>query len=73
MIALLMLYKQTNEDHYLDKLYKIFNVVKESLFTDNEWLWSTDEFYNIKEEHSQAEMWKANYHNFRCIIKFMEV
>jgi len=73
LIGLLNLYNYTDDEKYLDMMYNLINVVKDAIMTEDEWLWSADEHFNSKEEHPQAEMWKANYHNFRCIFKFMEV
>ena len=73
LIGLLNLYNYTDDEKYLDMMYNLTNVVKDAIMTEYEWLWSADEYFNSKEEHHQVEMWKANYHNFRCIFKFMEV
>lgn len=73
LIALLNLYEITKSEIYLEQLCKVYDVLKKSIITENEWLWSADENYNPLRYHKQAEMWKANYHNFRCIFKFMEV
>lgn len=73
LIALLKLYKDTGNVKYVDQLYDIYKVLEKSIITENEWLWSANEYFEPQKYHNQAETWKANYHNIRCILKFMEV
>lgn len=73
LIALLKLYNDTNSAKYIDQLYNVYNVLEKAIITPNEWLWSSNEHFEPQKYHNQAETWKANYHNIRCILKFMEV
>lgn len=72
LIALRFLYQQTKDSKYLDLISNVFEVLKKAIITKNEWLWSADENYQPLDCHHQAEMWKANYHNIRLILKYME-
>lgn len=73
LLGLLCLYQKNNNKEYLDLMDNLVNLIEKVIMTDNEWYWSVDKDGNPKDDHTQAEMWKANYHNFRCILKFMEV
>lgn len=73
LLGLLNLYQRSYDEEYLDKMFNLIQVVEKVIMTEDEWIWSADEFYNPKDDHKQVEMWKSNYHNFRCIFKFMEV
>lgn len=73
LITLKRFYEKTNDEEYLNKMVEIVNVLKTAIMTDNEWLWAANENYEPTTFHHQAEIWKANYHNIRCILKILEV
>lgn len=72
LIYLLMMYEKTNENDYLDKMMLIYETLEKAIITKDEWLWAASKDYMPLNYHNQAEMWKANYHNIRCILKFLE-
>lgn len=74
LAALSNMYKLTKNDSYIESINNITTFILEKLAIPNkEWYWSLDENFIPQNDHSIAEMWKANYHNVRGILRVLEV
>lgn len=58
---------------YINAMRKITDfIVKHFVNEGREWYWGINEDFSVQTDHSICEMWKANYHNVRAILRILE-
>lgn len=58
---------------YVDAMESITDfIVKNFMNESSEWNWGVNEDLSLQTEHAVCEMWKANYHNIRAVLKILE-
>ena len=73
LVALNNVYNITNCVNYKNGMKAITQFIKKHFVNENkEWHWGINEDMSIQTNHSISEMWKANYHNVRAILKVLE-
>ena len=60
------------EEYYLAIMSITEFIARNFMNPKKEWNWGIDENGIIQQEHSICEMWKANYHNVRAVLKILE-
>ena len=58
---------------YYEAMRMITKFIESHFMNDGkEWYWGINEDLSLQNEHSISEMWKANYHNIRAVLKILE-
>ena len=61
------------KEEYYEAARKITDFIRCNFMNEGkEWYWGINDDLSIQSEHSISEMWKANYHNVRAVLKILE-
>ena len=73
LAALKNIYGIQPKEEYLLAMENITDFIQNNLMNSGkEWYWAVNEDLSVQKEHSICEMWKANYHNVRAVLRILE-